>query len=547
MKYAFAGLLIGTSVMLASAAAYADKIPYETEYDYLNGNVKVYVPAKDMGANLSLVILKTGKTEADCEVTPGTAKNLKDTVLYCGQTDTAVDGKYMFDIDYADVTTGNCVAYLNADGKEKTVIDDFVIVDPIDFKNAVSSINAAAVQDDNTFMTTLSAYKLALGFNSALEGEVDMNTAMGRFKAYIAQNPLSEGETKKNIKLYKTFVLMEAVNTRKIGTLDNYIDDLYVDDIVVSDYKTKAKSDTISKYMAGKLTTQLTTVDSVNTELKKALLFAHIMYADGYGEVVTALTNFGSVAGINGSINANACKNLVGKDYSDTQALLADYNAGQTVPVTPGNGTSSGGTSRGSTGSSAFVTPSQPNSSQTIKETFSDIEGVDWAYEAITALNDKNIISGRGDNRFAPNDAITREEFAKIVVCALGLQNEQVTQNRFADASESAWYVNYINIAAAHGICSGVDENIFGVGRNISRQDMTVMLYNALVSRGKNPGGTELKFDDAESISDYARTAVEAMYNEGIISGISDTQFDPLGTATRAQAAKMVWGVMNKL
>lgn len=547
MKYAFAGLLIGTSVMLASSAAYADKIPYETEYDYLNGNVKVYVPAKDMGSNLSLVILKTGKTEADCDVTPGTAKNLKDTVLYCGQTNTAVDGKYMFDIDYADVTTGNCVAYLNANGKEKTVIDNFVIVDPIDFKNAVRNINAAAVQDDNTFMTTLSAYKLALGFNSALEGEVDMNTAMGRFKAYIAQNPLSETETKKNIKLYKTFVLMEAVNTRKIGTLDNYIDDLYVDDIVVSDYKAKAKSDTISKYIAGKLTTQLTTVDSVNTELKKALLFAHIMYADGYGEVVTALTNFGSVAGINGSINANACKNLVGKDYSDTQALLADYNAGQTVPVTPGNGTSSGGTSRGSTGSSAFVTPSQPNSSQTIKETFSDIEGVDWAYEAITALNDKNIISGRGDNRFAPNDAITREEFAKIVVCVLGLQNEQVTQNRFADASEGTWYVNYINIAAARGICSGVGENIFGVGRNISRQDMTVMLYNALVSHGKNPGGTELKFDDAESISDYARTAVEAMYNEGIISGISDTQFDPLGTATRAQAAKMVWGVMNKL
>ncbi|MBO5060990.1 MAG: S-layer homology domain-containing protein [Clostridia bacterium] len=547
MKYTFAGLLMGVAVMITSATVYADKIPYEIEYDYLNGNVKVSVSAEETKTNLSLVILKKGKTEADCSIAQGAIKNFNDTFMYVGQTGTVSNGKYLFDVDYSGVETGNCVAYLNADGKEKTILENFVIVDPNDYRDAIGYVNTAATQDDNTFLTTLSTHKLALGFDSLLEGTVDMNTAMIRFKSYIAQNQLSETETKKNIKLYKTFVLMEAINTHKIETLDNYINDLYADELVISDYKAKAKSETISKYIISKISPQLTTLDSINSELKKALLFTHIKYADGYGEVVTALTNFGSVAGISGNINANACIGLVGKDYFDTQALLSDYTSLQVVPTTPGNNTSSGGTSRVPASSSGFVKPSQVSPVQSIKTVFSDIEGVDWAYEAIAALNDKNIISGRGENRFAPNDAITREEFSKIVVCALGLQNKPVSKNRFDDAEDGAWYVNYINIAVEHGICNGMGENIFGVGRNITRQDMTVMLYNALISQGKNLGRAELNFEDVGNISDYARNAIESMHAEGIINGISETQIDPLGTATRAQAAKMVWDMMNKL
>ncbi|MGN0179284.1 MAG: S-layer homology domain-containing protein, partial [Monoglobaceae bacterium] len=178
---------------------------------------------------------------------------------------------------------------------------------------------------------------------------------------------------------------------------------------------------------------------------------------------------------------------------------------------------------------------------------FNDIEGVDWAHEAITALYNKGIIAGTGENRFEPDNPVTREQFVKIIIGAMNLQNEEEEVCGFADVDINQWYAKYVDIACAKGICRGVGDNAFGVGAQITRQDMAVMIYNALKAKGNAPEVAELPFEDSTEIADYSYEAVGALYGMGAVNGVSVTEFAPNANATRAEAAKMIYEVLDML
>ena len=186
-----------------------------------------------------------------------------------------------------------------------------------------------------------------------------------------------------------------------------------------------------------------------------------------------------------------------------------------------------------------------------MKPVFDDIEGIDWAYEAISALNDLGIINGTGENRFEPNRNVLREEFAKIIVYAMQLDNESPNSNVFNDASENDWFVKFINIAADKGLLQGTGGGKFGVGNSITRQDLAVILFNG-IRKNHTPESADtdinsVPFEDKGDISDYAKEAVAFLYNKGIINGVSESEFVPLASATRAETAKMVWRALEYL
>ena len=81
----------------------------------------------------------------------------------------------------------------------------------------------------------------------------------------------------------------------------------------------------------------------------------------------------------------------------------------------------------------------------------------------------------------------------------------------------------------------------------ITRQDIAVMVCNALKTKGVTLPESELFFDDKGEISDYAIQSVAALYKMNVVNGVSETVFDPCGKATRAQAAKIVYGVLDML
>ena len=180
--------------------------------------------------------------------------------------------------------------------------------------------------------------------------------------------------------------------------------------------------------------------------------------------------------------------------------------------------------------------------------TFDDLDGVDWAKESILYLKDKGIVNGKGDGHFCPEDYITREEYITMVVSALEIFNEYAVCS-FEDAQTEQWYYPYVASAYENGIVDGIDENNFGIGMPITRQDAAVMSCRALefieVSLKKADDVTAFK-DDTE-ISDYARDAVYDMNRAGVISGYEDETFRPGESITRAETACVIYRVLKAI
>lgn len=173
---------------------------------------------------------------------------------------------------------------------------------------------------------------------------------------------------------------------------------------------------------------------------------------------------------------------------------------------------------------------------------FTDLGTAEWARESIMNLAKRGVISGRSDSIFDPDGLVTREEYAKILVLAFGLTAEGAECDKFWDVSPTDWYYEYVAIASARGIVNGLDNGSFGVGSTITRQDMAVMTYRAAMATGKAFSYTNepMTFNDAGNIATYAQEAVTVMQRAGIINGMGGDLFAPNGTATRAQAAKIM-------
>ena len=172
---------------------------------------------------------------------------------------------------------------------------------------------------------------------------------------------------------------------------------------------------------------------------------------------------------------------------------------------------------------------------------FDDVSESHWAYSDIHYLTQREIISGVGYNKFNPEGTLTREQVAKMTAIAFGYSSKAGTT--FADVSEGAWYAPYVSTLAGEGIITGIGDNVFGVGKNISRQDLCVILYRAI--KNEDAVEMELSFDDESKIADYAKEAVAYFSSYDIVNGFSDNTFRPEAVCTRAQAAKIICKILN--
>ncbi|MBR5613867.1 MAG: S-layer homology domain-containing protein [Clostridia bacterium] len=178
-----------------------------------------------------------------------------------------------------------------------------------------------------------------------------------------------------------------------------------------------------------------------------------------------------------------------------------------------------------------------------VKPAFSDLKNVPWAVEAINNLSKLNIISGVGNGAFEPEKSVKREEFAKMIVLAFALHSaDEDHKCTFLDTASEDWHYTYINAACGNDVTNGINENTFGVGENITRQDLAVMCYRAALKKGLalEANSTGNKFADGQKIADYAWVAINALNQNGIINGFDDATIRPEATATRAEAAAIV-------
>ncbi len=210
-----------------------------------------------------------------------------------------------------------------------------------------------------------------------------------------------------------------------------------------------------------------------------------------------------------------------------------------------GSGGGGGGGSRVNV-SSAIIKEVNAVDNKAGKLPFVDIENVEWAQESIIALEDAGVISGRSKMYFEPEATVTREEFVKMVVVALEIEPETLKEMVFADVLETDWFYPYVSKAYSSEIINGVNDLFFGTGFEITREEMATILYRTAFNAeaAQNAG---LNFVDKESISEYATEAVAALSNMGIINGKGNGMFEPKASATRAEAAKVIYMVMQKI
>lgn len=171
-----------------------------------------------------------------------------------------------------------------------------------------------------------------------------------------------------------------------------------------------------------------------------------------------------------------------------------------------------------------------------------------WAREYIGRLAARGVVNGMGDNYYQPDATLTRAQFlAMLAKTIYGLDVTQTPPAGFTDVPATEWYYNYVNWGYANGIISGIDETTFAPNDNITREQMAIMLSNfarntQLVLPETNAGTT---FTDSALISPWASEAVGKIVSSGIMGGYPEGDYKPQGKATRAEAATVVYKLIQ--
>lgn len=178
--------------------------------------------------------------------------------------------------------------------------------------------------------------------------------------------------------------------------------------------------------------------------------------------------------------------------------------------------------------------PAQPDAPEK-EPAFADIAG-QWYESYVELVAEAGIIKGYDDGLFHGDNHVTREEFAAMLVRALGL-TDNGKACAFTDIS-GRWSEESIRIAAQNGLVNGVNATTFAPDAEITRQEMMTMIARALKATGLNVTGSDdlSGYADANEVSGWALSSVRTLVASGIISG-DNGKLNPTGTCTRSEAA----------
>ncbi len=190
-------------------------------------------------------------------------------------------------------------------------------------------------------------------------------------------------------------------------------------------------------------------------------------------------------------------------------------------------------------------TGGQVTADKNYKNKFTDMDNYWWAMDAVNDLASKGIIKGRSETEFDPDSKITRADNTVLLLRVLG-KTATFSEN-FADVYPDKYYYNEIGMAKELGIASGVGDNCFDPDAKIKRQDMATLAYRVLAKEGlltTIPNTTVLnKFVDADEIYFYAREAMAACIDKGLMSGYGDNTIKPNEYASRVEVALFIYRI----
>lgn len=173
---------------------------------------------------------------------------------------------------------------------------------------------------------------------------------------------------------------------------------------------------------------------------------------------------------------------------------------------------------------------------------FSDVKENDWFYATVKYAGENGIMNGVSETEFAPNQTLTRAMLVTILYRVEGSPRLN-SDSKFTDVGASEWYSAPVIWAAENGIVNGITETEFAPNNAITREQIAAIMYRYAGVKGYDvtQGGMAVReFEDYETISSWAREAMQWAVNTKLISGKTATTVNPLDAATRAESATII-------
>lgn len=207
----------------------------------------------------------------------------------------------------------------------------------------------------------------------------------------------------------------------------------------------------------------------------------------------------------------------------------------------PQGGFASGGGYSGGGGGGATVVPSinPPQSS-----TSTDIDN-HWGKSYMTEMEKRGVMTPDNDGKYNPDQLVERGDMIVYLYKSLGL-TESKYEGGFSDVSADDEFSGMLQTMVNNGTISKYDT--FRPNDGISREELCKILYVSLENAGKLVKPTENKISnlaDYSTISDWAIDYVNCIYQNGIMIGVSDTEFAPKQNVTKAQVATLLTRILN--
>jgi len=177
--------------------------------------------------------------------------------------------------------------------------------------------------------------------------------------------------------------------------------------------------------------------------------------------------------------------------------------------------------------------------------TFKDVAEGAWYHKAVSFIAARGITSGTGNGNYSPDAKLTRGEFIVMLMRAYGIAPDLHPTDNFTDAG-STWYTNYLAAAKRLDISAGIGRNMYAPKKEITRQEMFTLLYNALEVIGQLPEGNSKllsDYSDASGIETWAKDAMKLLVETGTLNG-SGGRLNPMETAIRAEMAQVLYNLL---
>ena len=169
----------------------------------------------------------------------------------------------------------------------------------------------------------------------------------------------------------------------------------------------------------------------------------------------------------------------------------------------------------------------------------------DWSRPALMFAVENGIFQGDANHNLNPGKNITRAEMAAVLTRLLGATGS-ADLSAFTDADPNAWYYGELSAAVAAGIFNGTTATTIAPTAPITREQAMVVLSRAFGIATVN-SEAYTQFSDGDTVSEYARFAVGAMKELGLVNGYTDGSVKPGKTITRAEVAQLLFNLFDAI